>query len=130
MWLSESQTGAWLELVNVDPEFQLVSRWTDVQFEIQCDQTRRQFCVSPQKLARSDAMRADIDTFSLAGSRAAWSAFMQTVPASPNHHILGMDRRRTDFEIQAGRHVFIKHLRVMTIVFGLLRQAGNEVKHG
>jgi hypothetical protein len=125
---------AWILRVNADREFQLVSRWTDMHFQLVCGNVTRLFRITPGKLsAASQAATASVDTgaefISLEGSESAWAAFLKPVPESPNHHILGMDRRRDDFSIAQGRHFFIRHLRVMTIALNLMRdQSTNEVK--
>jgi hypothetical protein len=116
----------WVLRVNADREFQLVSRWTDLQFQLVCGNLTHLFQLTPGKLsAASYAATASVDIgaefVSLEGSESAWAAFLKPVPESPNHHVLGMDRRRDDFSIAQGRHFFIRHLRVMTIALNLMR---------
>jgi hypothetical protein len=111
---------AWIRRVNADREFQLVSRWNALHFQLGCDGVAHPFSIAEGKLGQATAP-AGVELVSLEGSQAAWAAFLEPMPASPNHHVLGMDRRRDDFSIAQGRHLFIRHLRVMTTALNLMR---------
>ncbi|SFU11721.1 hypothetical protein [Arthrobacter sp. ov118] len=110
----------WVNAVNEDPEFQLASRWTDVEFEIRSGEETRTFKITGGRLDRTD--RSDSDrVIVLEGTQSAWSDFLAPVPLPKNHHILAMDRHRSDFSIADGRHWFIQNLRVMDLALQLLR---------
>lgn len=122
---------AWIARVNADREFQLVSRWTDVQFQLVCENVVHPFRITSATLGVdasgvSTSADAGAEVVSLEGSASAWEQFLKPVPESPNHHVLGMDRRRDDFSIAHGRHFFIRHLRVMTIALNLMRDERNK----
>jgi len=130
MALSTSHRASWLARVNADREFALISRWTHVQFALRCGADTYRFKITPQRIEAIDAFAPDMPSFALHGTSAAWEDFSAPMPASPNHHVLGMDRRRDDFSIAEGRHHFIQHLRVMTVALALMRGHQNEVNHG
>ncbi|GEQ77580.1 hypothetical protein CTTA_4585 [Comamonas testosteroni] len=125
MPFSADEKSAWIARVNADREFLLVARWTDVCFQVGCGDERHNFRVTAAKIEEV-AEAAPEGSIRLEGSADAWSAFMQPIPVSPNHHVLGMDRRRSDFAIAQGRHEFIQNLRVLTIALNLLRAASKE----
>lgn len=121
MFGSQRETN-WINTVNADPEFQLTSRWTDVEFEIRSGKGTGSFKITGGRLDRTD--RSDGErVIVLEGTESAWSDFLAPVPSPKNHHILAMDRHRSDFSISAGRHWFIQNLRVMDVALQLLRQS-------
>ena len=111
----------WLSRVNADAEFKLASRWSDVRFDILRDGDRRCYRIRSSTLSRADGDGCDEEVIGLRGSGDAWRALLQPVPARHSHNVLAMDRRRDDFAIEAGRHHLIQNLRVIALVFDLLR---------
>jgi hypothetical protein len=109
----------WFERVAADPEFQHVSRWTEVRFTLLSGDDARTYRLDTSGLAEVDGA-APTDVV-LAGSPAAWADFLASVPPPHSNHVLAMDRRRTDFEIQSGRDQLIRHLRVLDVVLQHMR---------
>ena len=112
----------WINTVNADPEFQLTSRWTNVVFEIKSGEKTSSFKIAAGQLEPSSPTGGE-RVIVLEGTESAWSDFLVPVPLPKNHHILAMDRHRSDFSIAAGRHWFIQNLRVMDVALQLLRQS-------
>ena len=116
----------WIEVVNADPEFLLVSRWSNLRLTLHLGSDQRTFVIEPQRLGfAADGTSADA-AIVLAGSSQAWNDFLLPVPSRHNHHVLAMDRVRADFTIVEGRHQLIQNLRVLDVVFELLRQSTTE----
>ncbi len=119
MPLDQTQQAAWLARVNADPEFIQAGRWTDFTFGLASEeQTRLAYRIRASVLEAEPAAEAPV---TLRGSHAAWADFLQAVPRPPNHHILGMDRRRDDFAVEGDRNAMIRHLRVLSRALELMR---------
>lgn len=113
----------WIALVNADPEFLLTSRWSNVGLYFISEGFEARFSISEGRISKSSGSAKEEIT--LQGSASAWADFLADVPTPPNHHVLGMDRRRDDFTIASGRQSFIRHLRPLARVFELMREAAN-----
>lgn len=108
----------WLTAVGADPEFQLISRWTWVSLRLVGDDFDRSYHIDRSAIGVRQGQEAP--TVTLTGSADAWRSYLTATPAPPNHHILAMQRRRSDFSID-GRHALLQHLRVVNRVLDLLR---------
>lgn len=113
--------GDWLSLVAEDTEFRLNSRWTNVALRLIGEDFDRTYHIDHSAIGvHRPGTPAPIVT--LTGSADAWTSYLSPIPRPPNHHILGMQRRRPDFTID-GRHALLVNLRVLNRVMDLLRTA-------
>jgi hypothetical protein len=118
--------GAWTHRVNRDPEFQLSSRWTELQFELIEGTRSRTYRISNSTFAPDESVGDRAGHLVLAGSAQAWEDFRRLVPPPHSNHVLAMDRRRDDFEIRSGREELIRHLQVVDVALQLMRPSENE----
>lgn len=109
----------WLEALAEDAEFQLVSRWTGVSLRLVNNDLDRIYLIDRSNIV-VDPGSPTAPTVTLTGSPEAWNSFLSAIPRPPNHHILAMQRRRTDFTID-GRHALLENLRVINRALELLR---------
>lgn len=117
----------WIEIANSDPELGVIGRWSE--FELQftaADAPVEAFRYSRAVMSRVTTPSEYVDgrdVVVLRGSALAWRDFLSWPPPPDSHHLLAMDRRRTDFEIVHGRHQFVRHLRVINRLLELLRES-------
>lgn len=111
---------AWMRLVNADPEFRVVGRWSRVLLTLANGERRRSYRIDRSDLAVDEA--GGLPEVVLEGSPSAWSDFLAPMPPRHSHHVLAMDRRREDFAVTAGRDELIRHLRVIDVVLQLMRE--------
>lgn len=127
MWQELLDEEKWLQQVSSDAEASLVGRWTQMNFRIACaDQVPQEFQYASGKLSRGQST-ASAETISFSGSAAAWRDFLKAIPAAPNNHFLGMQRRRDDFTID-GMPQFIRHLRLLTRIFEIARECSENAE--
>lgn len=110
-------------MVAGDPEYRLAARWTDCALHLNDGCTTIETRLGPDGLFAASGTSED--AIKLSGSDAAWEDFLEATPLPPNHSILGMERRRTDFKILGDRHTFLRNLRPLSLALDLLRTAAN-----
>ncbi len=121
MWQRLLDEGDWLTRATEDAEARLAGRWTRLSFAIVCDGEEHVYAYDTGRLSRFNGVAEVV----FDGSHAAWEAFLQPVPEAPNHHILGMERRRDDFAVRHGREAFVRHLRLLTRLLEVARLSRN-----
>ncbi|MDQ8030834.1 MAG: hypothetical protein REJ50_02375, partial [Bordetella sp.] len=100
MWQGMVDEAAWLRQVNTDPEARLLGRYTDTSFEIVSGDLATAYRLEAGVLGPLYGKAHAAMVFS--APTVAWAAFLESVPRPPNHHFLGMERRRGDFSIAHG----------------------------
>ena len=124
--LQPAQIARWADLVTRDAEYRTAARWTALHLRLESGEDSADLYLGPSGISPSQPdTRAPFDTVLLAGSPAAWKDFLTACPLPPNHSILGMERRREDFQIIANRHHLVRNLRALTIALDLMRTALN-----
>lgn len=124
---------AWARLANTDPEFLVVSRWTDVDVTILLGEmpggSATSFRITEGAFGIVTSARLD-RLVEVKASRECWAAFENPTPPRHSHHILAMDRRRPDFCVERGRALLIQNLRVIDVALQLLRSVPVEGDRG
>ncbi|MDV3127342.1 hypothetical protein M1247_20625 [Mycobacterium sp. 21AC1] len=118
----------WLAAVEGDAEFRLISRWTEVALRLVGQDFDRSYRIDHATIGVQDGGAA-IPTVTLTGSAAAWDSYLEPVPRPPAHHILAMQRRRSDFSID-GRHALLQNLNVLNRVLDLMRTVAVDRQEG
>lgn len=117
----------WLQHATSDAEAALVGRWSEFSFSIQCDGISQAYVYHLGALVKALSEEIDDSMIVFQGSRSAWRDFLHEVPSPPNHHFLGMERRRSDFKITNGRDEYVRHLRLITRLFEIARDCAQQV---
>lgn len=112
----------WFACANADPEFALVSRWSDLRLRLVVDGAATDLRLAASQLSR-DTGGGDAGTVVLEGAAAAWGDFLKALPERHNHHVLAMNQCRDDFRIADGFHVLVRNLSAITVALELLRES-------
>lgn len=128
MWQQLLDEKAWLRKVGSDKEATLAGRWTEISLSVICDGVANGYSYRPGTLSRVTDAEAPQASISFSGSSSAWNAFLDGQPLPPNHHFLGMERRRSDFSVAVGKADYIRHLRFLTRVFELARDCASDTR--
>jgi hypothetical protein len=122
---SERFEDRWLEASAADREFRLITRWTAMALRLESGDHGRTYRIEHSVMSVEPGQTPGPALVTLRGSDQAWSDFLAPVPAAPNHHILAMQRRRTDFTID-GRHVLLQNLRTVNRAMELLQAVARD----
>ncbi len=115
----------WLEAAAADGEFRLITRWTAMSLRLESGDDGQTYRIKHSVMSVDDSQTPGPALVTLRGSTEAWKDFLVNSPAAPNHHILAMQRRRTDFTID-GRHVLLQNLRTVNRAMELLQAVARD----
>lgn len=120
-WRELIDEAGWFQAVEQDPEALLIGRWSRFELQLDTEDASNTYVYSLGRFSGGIDPDRGQGRIVLVGSYEAWSALLAAVPVPPNHHPLGMERRRNDFRVAGDRQVFIRHLRLVTRMIEIAR---------